>query len=110
MANANELWIDLESLVSCSHYDDGFAVFDYDYTHDDEPADDTIHYLLRIALRALGYKIRKIEDTFGDKLVDGEWVNQLIYRSYHTSIPKEEGNRMTEIWNQYCGEIFEELN
>lgn len=59
-----------------------------------------LHYNLRLALRAVGHKITKVETYYNDdyKCV-GEW--------YYTTITEKEGEAMTLRWNEYC-DIFEE--
>ncbi len=103
MVSKNELWIDLHTLFSCSNYENEYLVLNYDYTLEKEPNDDTTHYSLRVALRALGHKITKIKVNFDDE-------GNAIFKSYYTSINREEGEEATEMWNKYAGEIYEEIS
>jgi hypothetical protein len=77
----SELWIDLLSLVSSSCTEKGFTTIYYQY-YKDENRDETLTYTLRVALRALGYKITKIECVYDDNL-------NLRLKSYYTNIPPD---------------------
>jgi hypothetical protein len=96
----DELWIDLQSLISCSSYDEGFLTIYYQYNENHkEPADDTITYCLRKALRAVGRKITRVETYYNDDY-------ECVMKSYYTSVTKEEGEYSCKLWNDYVGETF----
>ena len=81
MAVDKELWIDLHTLVSCSSINNGFVEIVYQYTDDEPPRlDSGITYRLRVALRAVGFKITKLTRTY-------TFCDKLVMEIYSTNIP-----------------------
>jgi hypothetical protein len=99
--NNKELWIDLECLGLSSHQEDGYVVF-YEEFNDEhpEPFPNLTWYSLRIALRALGYKVTKRVSVLRDL--------QAIFVSYHTNISQEIHQKATQVYNSHVDEICEE--
>jgi hypothetical protein len=95
-----ELWIDLQSLIQCSTRENGYVIIYNQYDKDHPcPVTDTFTYQLRIALRALGYKITK-----WIRYMDG-WDIKMI--EYKTNIP-EAVYEKNNYWNKWIDEVCEE--
>lgn len=94
----NELWIDLQSLIRCSGYRSGLkTVFcQYNENHK-QPADDTYHYCLRKALRAVGHKITFIRHCYDHN-------DNCVQVEYQTTITEAEDDRASLLWNEYVRE------
>jgi len=101
MASTDDLWIDLSSLISSSMNENGFMVIYYEYDEND-PIDNMIYYNLRLALRAVGHKITKTENS-----IDENYKPTFV--SYYTTITEQQHDMMTAIWNKHCEETMEDL-
>lgn len=97
-----ELWIDLQSLMQCSTRENGYVVLYYQYNKDHPyPVNNTNTYQLRVALRALGYKITKYI-TYMDEL-------DIKMIEYRTNIPEavfEANNHYNEWLHEVCEEHY----
>ena len=110
-----ELWLDLHSLVSSSTFQcdchkknycpDGntsYLIIYYEYSKKyPEPLHDSKTYLLRVALRALGHKIRKIENHLYDDM-------SAFMVQYTTSITEEE-YRQSDNYNGYIADTVTDI-
>lgn len=113
----NELWIDLACLIRTPksfpyRIEDGFMCIIYNYT-EQTPVDDTVLYNLRLALRAVGHKITKIEEHYLEKKVTIQHTKQsystpeLNKREFYTTITKEETELMIKLWRKYISDVLE---
>lgn len=95
-----ELWIDLQSIIKCSTRENGYLVIYCQYNKDYPcPLNDTYTYQLRVALRAVGYKITK-------------WINHMDgwdikMTEYRTNIPEDVYEKNNH-WNEWVGKVCEE--
>lgn len=95
----SELWVDLLSLVSSSCVENGFITIYYQYVKNSLGADETITYALRVALRALKYKITKIECIYNDEC-------ELRQKSYFTNIPPDIWNDARKLESEWIQETY----
>jgi len=99
---SNDDWIDLSILIESSCYtNDKLDIFyDWNGTYVSMVESNT-KYLLRKALRNVGHKIVKVTSTYSAN-------GQCIMTSYLTTIGKEQGNKMTQLYNQWISETHDE--
>ena len=100
MAVDKDLWIDLHSLSQGSFVKDGYIVFFFQY-NEKIPRNDSIMYLMRKAIRAVGFNITKLCHIFGE---EGWTMSQ---EEYHTDIPEALGT--SKAYNEWVGKVVEEL-
>jgi hypothetical protein len=101
MTMDNELWVDLHTLISCSYYDNGFLHINFQYNKQDpEPMSDTMTYCLRKAIRAVGFKITKIECIYNDE-------HKCDCKTYYTNIPEALWESTTKAYNAWT-DVYDE--
>jgi len=88
----NELWIDLHSLCQGSYIDKGHLVLFF------QPGDDCITYMMRKAVRAVEFKITKIETSFTSDY-------QVEQRTFYTDIPEALWALHTKKYSEWVNEI-----
>jgi hypothetical protein len=95
MTMDNELWVDLHTLVSCSYYENGLLCINFQYNEEHPaPMEDTMTYCLRKAIRAVGFKITKIETIFNDN-------HECDWKTYYTDIPEVVWNDARKAYNAW---------
>ena len=94
--------IDVASLITSSYIENGFVVIFNQYCETyPEPSDNTYHYSLRVALRAIGHKITKHEKQYDDNC-------NCSMKKFFTTITEQEGELITKLWNEYIDETERE--
>ena len=96
---SDELWIDLHSLISSASFENDLVCFYYGPGEDKE----TLTYLLRKALREVGFKIVSWKTCF-DKNFEPELVE------YFTDIPKALWDSKTVLWSDWTTEVCEDFH
>ena len=101
MSDDKELWNDLHTLVPCATLDRGFLYIHYQYTEKYPQANpDPTLYNLRIALRALGFKITRIVKTMNSSTV--------TMMTIQTNVPSDLYEKTMSIYNDWIGSVEED--
>lgn len=97
---SDEAWIDFESLTTSGFIDhDNLMTFYFEYD-EDEKYDQTIKFKMRLAVRAVGHKITRMEKRFNK---NGDLY--IIY--FKTTITVDEATRAMKLYNDWLGEVEE---
>lgn len=93
-------WNDLSALFSSSFINNhGMLVIDYDWDkeQDESKTKEVITHLLRKALRKVGHKITTMRSGFDE--------HRRVWTVYETTITREEGEKMANLWNDWIEEV-----
>jgi hypothetical protein len=99
-----EEWIDLVSLVESTTYQQGKIVFYFEYK-EDETADRTLRYKLRVAIRSVGHKITKLVSYF---YPNGN-LHMLEIRTTITDKEFDDAIKMYNKWNREVEQLEYEV-
>jgi len=102
MSDDKELWIDLHTLVPSSTDRSGFLHIFIEYSDKcPRPYSDPIIFNLRIALRALGFKITRIVNTMKSDGTD-------VMVKVETNVPSDLYKKSISIYNDWIGSVGED--
>lgn len=93
----NELWIDLHALAQSSSIDKGHAVIYFQYP-DGYSRNDCIAYMVRKAVRAVEFKITKIET-----LMNSDY--RVVQEVFHTDIPGALWESTLKTHNEWVAQV-----
>jgi hypothetical protein len=100
-----ELWIDLHTIdIAGSHkYDENLTcMYLQFFNKNDTQLYDQTKYVLRVALRALGYKIVKVETVFNKDDFSPVCI------SFYTNLPHNLHDKSTALYNDWIRDTHEE--
>jgi hypothetical protein len=98
MTSITDLYIDFQLLFECSSIEHGKLSLYYE-----NPPQNTgpLVSQLRVALRAMGYKIERIENIMDSDL-------KLVWLNIYTDVPELVAQQMTAAYNAWNGEVVED--
>jgi len=92
-----EAWIDLQSLIQTTTYENKKAVFFFEY-HDDETPDETLRYKMRVAIRSVGHKITVVRKYFRSD-------HKLQMIEFRTTITDKEFDDAMKLYSNWIDEV-----
>jgi len=94
----DDAWIDLDCLINCSTYEDDLLVIHWQRVVAGNDYNGTVAYNLRKALRAVGHRF-----TSSKPVIDENCT--VVQVSFETTVTKEEGERMSRLYNEWVSTI-----